>query len=268
MNYPICIFTMHHINPNKDDITLSPDTLKSALQKILDLGYHFLSYLEFIEILKNRKKIEKKSVLLTFDDGYFDFYRYGFSVLKELKIPAVCFLITDTLRDKKRENYDLPHKAHTSLDYQKDLDYFLNLSEIREMHASGLVEFDSHTKTHFSCRSEDEELLKKEFLDSKQKIIEFFPQRKEFGFCYPKGHFSKTALRVIKECGYDFAFSTIDGGFCAGDDIFKIRRIDISSAPKGDKDYLFKIEKKLRIYSMPYFGNLYSKFRNRKYKEG
>ena len=268
MNYPICIFTMHHIAPFEDEITIYPNTLKMGLEKMLDLGYHFLSYLEFIEILKGRKEITKKSILLTFDDGYFDLYRYGFSVLKELKIPAVCFLITDTLRDKKRENYDLPHKAHASLDYQKDLDYFLNLYEIKEMQESGLMEFDSHTKTHFSCRSEDEALLRKEFLESKQKIMEIFSQRSEFGFCYPKGHFSKTALRVIKECGYDFAFSTIDGGFCKGDDIYKIRRIDISSALKGDKDYLFKIEKKLRIYSMPYFGNLYSKFRNRKYKEG
>ena len=58
----------------------------------------------------------------------------------------------------------------------------------------------------------------------------------------------------------------IDGGFCVGDDKFKIRRIDISNNAKSESDYIFRIKKKLFVYSTPIIGNLYSNFRNRGYK--
>ena len=51
-----------------------------------------------------------------------------------------------------------------------------------------------------------------------------------------------------------------------GDDKFKIRRIDISNNAKSETDYIFRIKKKLFIYSTPMIGNLYSNFRNRGYK--
>ena len=133
------------------------------------------------------------------------------------------------------------------------------------MQESGLFEFDSHTASHFSCKSNDEVKLREEFSSSLAKIKELFPEKKEFGFCFPKGHFNELSLKVVREY-YDFAFSVIDGGFCAGDDKFKIRRIDISNNAKSESDYIFRIKKKLFIYSTPVLGNLYSNFRNRGYK--
>jgi putative xylanase/chitin deacetylase len=58
----------------------------------------------------------------------------------------------------------------------------------------------------------------------------------------------------------------IDGGFCVGDDKFKIRRIDISNNAKSESDYIFRVKKKLFIYSTPFIGKFYSDFRNRGYK--
>ena len=54
-------------------------------------------------------------------------------------------------------------KKHKEIDYDKDAEYFLNLDEIRQMEESGLFEFDSHTASHFSCRSDDEAKLREEF---------------------------------------------------------------------------------------------------------
>jgi putative xylanase/chitin deacetylase len=58
----------------------------------------------------------------------------------------------------------------------------------------------------------------------------------------------------------------IDGGYCVGDDKFKIRRIDISNNAKSESDYIFRVKKKLFIYSTPFIGKIYSDFRNRGYK--
>ena len=266
MNIPILILTLHHVSPQKDSITIHPELVKKALQSVKDQGYKVISYAKFKDMAFGRIKREPKSVLLTFDDGYFDFYRYAYPILTKLQTPAVVFLITDKINDFKRKNFNLEPKPHSELDYKENIEYFLNLDEIRELYKSGLVEFDSHTATHFSCKSDDEIRLKDEFDRSYEKIKEIFPDKQEFGFCWPKGHFNDTAMKAIKNTNYAFAFSVIDGGFCDGDDMFKIHRIDISNNAKNDKAYLFRIKKKLLLYSMPIIGNLYSKFRNKKFK--
>ncbi|MDO5046702.1 polysaccharide deacetylase family protein, partial [Campylobacter sp.] len=254
MTPPICILTMHHCAPFKDNLTIAPELFKKALNEICAMGFHFITYSEFKDILFERKKPQKKSILLTFDDGYFDNYKFAFPILKELNIPAVCFLVTDNIGKFKRENFDFTPKPHLEIDYKKDLEHFLNLDEIYEMKDSGIFEFDSHTATHFPCKSSDEVRIKDELDRSYNKIREIFPDKKEFGFCWPKGHFNDTAMKVMKESKYDFAFSVIDGGYCVGDDKFKIRRIDISNNSKNDSEYIFRIKKKLRLYSTVIIG--------------
>lgn len=266
MKYPVCVLTAHHCSPEYLGLSLEPELLKRAILTAIDMGFKFISYQEFKDIFFGRKTADKKSILLTFDDGYYDFYRYAFPVLKEFKVPAVCFLITDKINDFKRDEFNFKSKKHKDIDYKNDDDQFLNIDEIGLMYASGLVEFDSHTATHFSCKSDNTELIEQELMLSYKKISELFPQKKEFGFCWPKGHFNDIALKAISDLGiYDFAFSTIDGGY-DGDDKFKIRRIDISESTKDMDKYICRLKKKLRLYSMPFLGSFYSNFRNKKFK--
>jgi len=181
MNIPILILTLHHVSPQKDSITIHPELVKKALQSVKDQGYKFISYAKFKDMAFGRIKREPKSVLLTFDDGYFDFYRYAYPILTELQTPAVVFLITDKINDFKRKNFNLEPKPHSELDYKENIEYFLNLDEIRELYKSGLVEFDSHTATHFSCKSDDEIRLKDEFDRFTQQEATFIFVTNEIG---------------------------------------------------------------------------------------
>lgn len=132
------------------------------------------------------------------------------------------------------------------------------------MQNSNLVDFDSHTSSHFNCNSQDEDILKDELNESLIKIKELFPNKKEFGFCWLKEQFNAKSLELIKKSNYDFAFSTLDGAYNFGDDLYKIRRVDISVAKKGQKDYLRRVERKLLIFSNPLIGKFYSNYKNRK----
>ena len=53
-----------------------------------------------------QKKCDKKhkSVLITFDDGYYDNYQYAFDLLKKYKMNAVVFIIGDNT-EKSAEGF-------------------------------------------------------------------------------------------------------------------------------------------------------------------
>ena len=261
------VFTLHHCRPQNDSLVVTPRLLERAILAIRGLGFEFISYGDFRKGLAGEFKLRRNHVLLTFDDGYWDNYAFAYPVLKKHGVPAVIFLVAGSILDAAREGEPAP-KPQKQIDAARDTDLFLRVSEAREMGQSGLIEFDSHTFSHFDCDSEDEAALKNEFAKSFERMKELFPKRDSYGFCWPRGHFNALSLKTLKECGYNFAFSTIDGPFCAGDDPYIIRRVDISTAKKGERDYLARIRKKLLVYSAPFFGDWYSRFgsRNSKYR--
>lgn len=263
MNFPVNILTLHHCSNQKDDLTICPQTLEAMIISSKKSGFNFISYNDFKDIIFGRKKARKNEILLTFDDGYYDNFAYAFKILQKHKIPCVIFLITSKIKNYKRVSAPkfVPHK-----DIYKDdnFEQFLNLEEIKIMQNSNLIDFDSHTSTHFDCNSQDEAILKDELNQSLQKIQELFPDKEEFGFCWPKGEFNAKSLEIIKNSSYSFAFSTLDGAYVYGDNPFTIRRVDISVAKKGQKDYLRRVKRKLLTFRTPFFGKFYSNYKNKK----
>lgn len=54
---------------------------------VVDLG-------TFIDAVAHGRPLPDRALLITFDDGYYDNYEHAFPVLKQLGLPAVCFLVT------------------------------------------------------------------------------------------------------------------------------------------------------------------------------
>ncbi len=253
----LIVLTFHHVSPYKDDLTISPDVLERLISYLKIEGFKFITYNEFYQHFKQKKKFKERSVLLTFDDGYYDNYLYAYPILKKYNVPAVIFLITSAIEERKvREKFVFkPHEAiHTIL----DKNYFLSLEEINEMRSSGLIEFDAHTVSHFSCKNALEDKLKYEICNS-ITFIKSFIDRDFYGFCWPKGRYDDKSLKIVKRCGVDFAFSTIEGPFSFKDNRFLLRRIDLSSC-KDEKKYFKRAKRKIKLYS-GIFGYVYSVLR-------
>ena len=80
------------------------------------------------------KELPHNSILLTFDDGALSSYSRVFPLLKQYQIPAVFALPTSWLNGNTQAGYEAYGKGN-----------LINWTQVREMQASGLAEFASHS---------------------------------------------------------------------------------------------------------------------------
>jgi len=91
--------------------------------KFFKKNFQILSNIEFVEILKKKTIQKKKSVLLTFDDGYKDHYEYVFPFLKKNKISANFYPPIMCIKNKKVLDVN---KVHFILEKEKNREKILN----------------------------------------------------------------------------------------------------------------------------------------------
>jgi peptidoglycan/xylan/chitin deacetylase (PgdA/CDA1 family) len=68
-------------------------------------NYNILGLTEAISLLRERR-LPRRSLALTFDDGYNDNYEHAFPILKGYRIPATFFVVTDAMGGKLRLWWD------------------------------------------------------------------------------------------------------------------------------------------------------------------
>lgn len=106
------------------------------LHYLKDNGYQTLNCDEYYEIYQNANTRSEKAVILTFDDGIANFYEIAFPLLQKYQFKAVVFLIGNWI----------------------DRPGMVTWKQVRIMHESGLVDFQSHTFNH-ACIFIEPELI-------------------------------------------------------------------------------------------------------------
>lgn len=101
---PRSLVLMYHriINYDTDpwDLAVSPENFEEQLQVLKDYNVVPLSTLE--SLITKKKDIPKKTVTITFDDGYIDNYINAKPLLEIYQMPAVFFIATEAI-EKQQE---------------------------------------------------------------------------------------------------------------------------------------------------------------------
>lgn len=92
----IAVLMYHRISPKLDTWSLGPLSPQSFEKQIkyLSRNYNILSLDRLVEYIEQGRNIPEKAVVITFDDGYKDNYRYAYPILKKYHAPATIFLTT------------------------------------------------------------------------------------------------------------------------------------------------------------------------------
>lgn len=142
----IPVFTYH---------TALPDTFERNCQYLVENGYKTLSAEEFLYYLSTPHPKTKKQIVLTFDDGLKHVWTVVFPLLKKYGLKAICFLIpgciseADTrIRPTLEDYWEGNASLSEIMDIVNDPSALATWPEIKMMHESGVVDFQSHTMYH------------------------------------------------------------------------------------------------------------------------
>ena len=156
-----------------------------------------------------------RELVLTFDDGYEDFYTEVFPLIAQYELKPLVFLVADRIGDSNRWDQERGLRRRR----------LLNIEQIREMQRFG-VRFGSHTLTHPSLPALNATELRREVAESKLRLEDLLG-REVTAFAYPYGHANRRIRSAVIEAGYKVAFTTA-GGLNRWQDPFALRRIDIN----------------------------------------
>ena len=177
-------------------MTTSIEDFDAQMKFLVDNGYNFITPSELLDSWDNGSSLPVKPIIITFDDGYIDTYKNVYPILQKYNAKITLFVITDYLN--LYPNYLTWHQA-------------------RELQASGLVDIQSHTLSHFSLidpRLSNQE-LRNQIYGSKQSIEWYLKKPAEY-IAYPGGKYTIEVEELTKEIGYRAAF-TADYGLAHKD---------------------------------------------------
>ena len=200
----------------------APARFAEHLRLLRDNGYITLTLGAAVNALA-KGSIDGRQVVLTFDDGYRDFYSEAFPVLRKYGFVATVFVITGATGAHRKQ-----FKQHDCLTWD----------EIRELHAYG-ISIGSHTVTHCELRSLGPSELDYEITKSKddiEKAISTPVQSFSYPYAFPEQDrgFRDRLRDLLKQRGYRYGVSTILGTSRPGADPFCLPRLPVNSWDDAD----------------------------------
>ena len=158
---------------------------------LIDQDYHFVALDTLVKSKKNGIfGSKRKQVILTFDDGYQDFFVHALPILKQYRIPATVFLVTDMLGNISNwssQNLEIPLMTDT---------------EVQQVKCQG-IDLGSHTLSHVDLTTLGTEELVRQLVSSRLKLADF--GETFFPFSYPWGKYSTREIAALKDVGYECA---------------------------------------------------------------
>lgn len=204
---------------NNFDVTLKD--FRKQLDWIKSAGYETLTMDEFIDIVQSGKEFPKKSILITFDDGYADAYAYAVPELKKRNMKAT-FFISSWYLGKITKGYP----------YMKE-------SEVKTLADDPLFSIGSHTVKHVHLDKTETEYQIKELNKSKEDL-EKLTGKAIRALSYPFGDYNAEVIANTKAAGYEIAFAVNDRGLFKESARFSIPRIYVGLLLCGNNQALFK----------------------------
>jgi peptidoglycan/xylan/chitin deacetylase (PgdA/CDA1 family) len=211
----IRILFYHRVSPERDELAVSPERFARQMRHLAEQSYAVVDVLTAARLLGGSGP-ERKTVALSFDDGYLDVAEHALPVLAEHGFRATMFVAAAVIDGKAR--FEWYERQPPLLDWPA----------IRALDREGVLSFEAHSLTHPNLlRLRDEEA--QEEIEGSKTALEARLERPVEAFSYPAGLFGERERRYVIEAGFRAAVSCEPGVNDASTDRFALRRRQIDN---------------------------------------
>lgn len=190
---PILLYHYVEIVQDKKDkirqsLDIPPNVFDQQVATLKNAGFTFMTAKELGEVLDGKRTLPSKPVLITFDDGHWDFDTDVLPILKKYQAKATQYVIPGFTGGSD----------------------FMTKAQVQAVINSGLVDIGAHTVHHISLKGKLLPIVQYE-VDESKKMLEDTYHIHVVSFAYPNGFFDAQAAQVVKQAGFSTAVSTLPG---------------------------------------------------------
>ncbi len=189
------ILMYHYIgnNPNPADtarnvLSVAPDKFDAQMSYLTQQGYTPITLDDLYGVYNLQRSMPAKPIILTFDDGYVDFYYNAYPILRKYNFHAVSFIPTGLINQG----------------------YYMTWAQVKEIQSSHLVTFEDHSITHPNLVSLSADKITSELRDSRTILQQQTGYPVNF-VAYPFGATSVQVQSIAKNLGYVGGLGTWNG---------------------------------------------------------
>jgi peptidoglycan/xylan/chitin deacetylase (PgdA/CDA1 family) len=203
---PIILYHyVEYVKDKGDTMRQKLDTVPAEFDRqvktLVDAGYTFYFFKDVPDIVSGKIKAPARSIVLTFDDGYEDYYTDALAILMKYQVKSTIFVVPHFIG---KNNY-------------------IRENQFEILMKNPLVEIASHTLDHTSLKGVSVETARHQIEGSKKWFADKgYPVAT---FAYPYGSFSKDTIEIVKEAGYTAAASVIYGNMQSEENVYYLSRI-------------------------------------------
>jgi peptidoglycan/xylan/chitin deacetylase (PgdA/CDA1 family) len=207
---PVLVY--HDIRPQaRRPLTVAARAFAEQMRYLKANGYRVVGLRGLYEFMSLQGQLPRKSVVLTFDDGYRSFRQYAYPVLRELGFTATLFVYTDYIDSGRNA---------------------LGWADLKRLAAEGF-EIEAHSKTHSDLRHRADE-SEAEYLrriraetEIPQRLFEQHLGLKPQFLAYPYGAADAQVIQAARERGFLAGFTVLRGGNSAFAPLYRVSRSQI-----------------------------------------
>ncbi len=219
---PVLMYHYIRVNPNPVDrigagLSVTPDLFAQQMTYLTQAGYTPVSLDDVYAAWTGARPLPPKPVVLTFDDGYRDFFTAAYPVLKARGFKATVYVVTDFLERPAYLTWDM----------------------LSVLASEGLVTIGSHTLTHVDLSTAPPDRARREIFESKHRLEE----RLGVGvndFSYPSGRYNPAVVSLVEAAGYRTAVTTRPGNTLRLEERLTLPRVRVDGR-EGLAEFISKL---------------------------
>jgi len=211
LSIPILLY--HNID-GKGPFSIDLDIMRKHFQLLRTNNVRVIKLSELIERLEDPSPFDEKTVVISFDDGYFSMHTKLLPLVKEFGYPVTLFVYTDIIFNRAENSLTWKH--------------------LQEMEKAG-IEVECHSISHSDLNMiskletpENKKKLFEEIYLSK-RIMELYLKKKIKYFAFPYGRYNLNLVEMCRRSGYRRVFSTDYGTNIITRNNYCLRRRHIKS---------------------------------------